>query len=66
MSLNGVAIAQYVPRSAVVTCFGKQKHDTRNWTSLGVNKSHCSQNVYVDRCFIRSGDTVRLDTTYVM
>jgi len=34
MSLSGVVIAQCVPRSAVVTCFGKQKHDTGNWTSL--------------------------------
>jgi hypothetical protein len=66
MSLSGVGIAHYVPRSAVVTCFGKQKHDAGNWTSLDVNKSRCSQNVYVDGCFIRPEDTIRLDTSYVM
>lgn len=56
MSLSGDGIAHYVPRSAVVTCSGKQNQDTRNWTSLGVNKRRCSQNVYVDGCFIRPED----------
>jgi len=36
MSLSGDGTAHYVPRSAAVTCCGKQKHDTGNWTSLGV------------------------------
>jgi len=55
MLLSGVEIAHYVPRFAVVTFFGKQKHDTWNWTSLGVNKRCLSQNIYV-LCFIRPED----------
>jgi len=44
MLLSGVEIAHYAPRFVVVTCFGKQKHNTRNWTSLGVNKRCLFQN----------------------
>jgi len=62
MSLSGDGTAHYVPRSAAVTCCGKQKHDTGNWTSLGVNKRRSSLNIYIDGCFIRPEDTIRRDT----
>jgi hypothetical protein len=66
VSLSDGGIANYDPRSPLVTCFGKQNHDTGNRTSQYIKKRHSSTKCYEDGAFIGFQDTVRRGIICVM